>query len=233
MPKRSQYANIGGVFFWGGVMRKILLMCALICAPFWAAAQETVSLAVGTDFTIYPTARPTTATPDRVEIVYFFWYGSPWAREIDRELRVWAKTRPYSVKLLPAPVIFNARHEIFGARVFFALDLLGKEEEISPLLLEAVSQKQLDFNSVPAVIQWMEQRGIPKKQFLDALDDPRTKAHTVHVKDVMKTYGVQSVPTVVINGKYNVRASNKVPPQRVLQVVKILTQRVSEVSQKR
>ena len=210
------------------VIAVILSLVSL--SPAWA--QEAITISPGKDFTVYEKPRPTNATPDRVELVYFYWYGSPWAKEIDRDLRVWAKTRPYGVKLIPAPAAFGSNHEIFGARIFFALELLGKEEEISPLLLEAVSQRHLDFDSIPAIIKWMEARGIPEKDFLKAMDDSRTKSSTARVKDVMKIYEIKSVPTVVINGKYVVRAYDKVPPQRFLQIVKVLTQRLAENAQK-
>lgn len=214
-------------------MKKIIvavLLSLLSVAPVWA--QDSITLVRGKDFTVYDKPRPTNATADRVELIYFYWYGSPWANEIDRDLRVWAKTRPYGVKLIPAPAAFGSNHEIFGARIFFALELLGKEEEISPLLLEAVSQRKMNFDSIPAIIKWMEARGIPEKDFLRAMDDSRTKASTARVKDVMKIYGIKSVPTVVINGKYVVQAYDKLPPQRFLQVVKLLTQHLAENPQK-
>lgn len=208
-----------------------VLLSLFAVTPAWA--QETITLSLNNDFTVYQTPRPTNATADRIELIYFYWYGSPLAKEVDRDLRIWAKTRPYGVKLIPAPASFGANHEIFGARIFFALELLGKEEEISPLLLEAVSQRKLDFDSIPAIIKWMAERGIPEKDFLKAMDDSRTKSSTARVKDVMKIYEIKSVPTVVINGKYVVRVSNKVSPQRFLQIVKVLTQGLSETPQKR
>lgn len=217
------------------VAMKRIIMCVLLCilgvGSAWA--QEAITISPGKDFTVYEKPKPTNATPDRVELVYFYWYGSPWAKEIDRDLRTWANTRPYGVKLIPAPAAFGSKHEIFGARIFFALELLGKEEEISPLLLEAVSQRRLNFDSIPAIVKWMDARGVPEKDFLKAMDDPRTKASTARVQDVMKIYGIKSVPTVVINGKYVVRAYDKVPPDRFLKIVKVLTQRLSETGQKR
>lgn len=217
----------------GHSMKRLIMMVLLILLAVPAFGQEAMNIVVNKDFTVYEKPRPTNATPDRIEIVYFYWYGSPWAKEIDRDLRTWVKTRPYGVKLIPAPAAFGGKHEIFGARIFFALELLGKEDEISPLLLEAVSQRTLNFDSIPAIIKWMDARGVPEKDFLRAMDDPRTKASTARVHDVMKIYGVTSVPTVVINGKYMVRANDRVPPQRFLNIVKVLTQRLAETNQKR
>lgn len=193
-----------------------------------ASLPPLTSVVPDRDFFAYKKQKPTNATSDRIEVIYFYWYGSPWAQQIDRDLRQWAKTVPYSIRFVPAPASFGSNHEIFGARVFYALQLLGKEEEISPLLLDAVSQRRLNFDSVPEIIKWMEARGISEQEFLRALNDPKTKGSTAQVANVMKLYEIESVPTVVINGKYMVRAYDKLPPQKVAQIVKFLTKRLHE-----
>lgn len=206
-------------------------LCAalMLATPCFAdTSTELTSVVPGKDFFVYDKPLRTATASDQIEIIYFYWYGSPWSAEIDRDLRLWAKTRPYSVRFVPSPASFGANHQIFGARVFYALQLLNKEAELSPLLLEAVSSKRLNFDSIPVVIKWMDEHGIPEKDFLAALNDPRTKANTASVAKVMKMYNIESVPTVVLNGKYMVRAYDKVPPQKFLNIVRFLTQRLAD-----
>lgn len=205
-----------------------LLLLTFWCSSVLAQTIPLKSIQPSVDFFAYPKPMMTSTSSDEIEVIYFFWYGSPWSYQIDKQLRTWMRSQSYNIKLIPSPAYFDDNHQIFAARVFFALKLLGKEQEISPLFLEAVSKKEIDFDSIQATLRWMSNHGIAERNFLKALNDPRTKTLTSDVPRVMKLYQIQSVPTVVLNGKYMVRAYDKVSPDKFLQVVELLTQQLSK-----
>ena len=186
----------------------------------------------GQDFTKYDQPlRKTPGTEHQIEIIYFFWYGSPWSYKIDKQLRQWAATRPYPIHFQPSPAAFsNSRqepYEVFGARIFFALQQLNKEEEISPLLLEAVHKNYVNLSDPSSVIDWMDSHGIPKEIFLKTLNSPQVKSSAASVNYVMDMYNIKSVPSVVIDGQYLIRADDKMPLDRWLGVVEFMADKLS------
>ena len=230
--------KISEAFLWVDGMKKLLMMMALMMGSLSAHAQSASNASsdapiryviLNKDFTKYSTPMlKSPNTENQIELIYFFWYGSPWSYEIDRQLRQWAATQSYPVKLSPAPVIFDGPYQIFGARIFFALQHLGEEKRLGPLFFEAVTKRQVDFSSLPSITSWMDAHGIPKEKFLTAINHPKVRSSTAGVELVMEKYQAQSVPTVVIDGQYVVRAHEKQSPKRMLEVVKFMTQKLSE-----
>lgn len=194
-------------------------------------SQPVTALKAGKDFIIYE--NPVyNYNSNQIEIIYFFSYGSPWSQQIDHELRVWAKTQPYPIKFTPSPVFYGQAHEIFYARVFFALKKMDKESEIGPLFLNAVVNQEKDFNKIANILDFMEQNGVNKDAFVEALNSQEVKMHTARTGTITKDYQIYSIPAVVINGQYLIRANQDMPPKKFLESVKFLTKVIYEGKRK-
>jgi thiol:disulfide interchange protein DsbA len=181
------------------------------------------------DFTKLEKKLPTTRGPaNQVEVVYFFWYGSDLSWKIDRQLRQWAVTQPYPVRLAPSPAILgDSPYQVLGARIFFTLVELQREPDLGPLFFDAVQTKQVDMTNPQDLVDWFETHGVKRKQFLDTINSNRVKASTLGVYRTMRDYKVQSVPTIVLDGEYNIRATLKTSPERVAAVAEFMAEKLS------
>jgi hypothetical protein len=201
-------------------------------------ADPLQTVVVNTDLLKYGTERRTSAPAGTIEVIYFFWYGSPWAARVDQSLRAWASTRSYPVRFVPYPVIFAAddgsverQVQVLGARIFFALQLLDKEDSIGPLFMTAVHRNFVHLDSVPSVMAWMEAHGITSKDFLSAINDPKVRQNTAAVPSVVQNYmdkDAISVPAVAIDGSYLARATTSSPLSHWLGVVELATDRLAQ-----
>lgn len=168
--------------------------------PAPAATAPVRSLVAGRDYLVL--AKPLAAPEDRLEVMYFFWYNSPATAKLDPLIRSWANTKasPF-VRFRPLPAVLDNNWG-YGARIFFALQLLNRESDISPKLIQAMDQGIVDYNSPKSLSDWMSEQGISRDSINKAVNDPRVIAQTSWMPSMMRRHGVERVPTVLIDGKF-------------------------------
>lgn len=235
LQKHPEHVQCRGVFLWNKFMLKLLSALTLVSVLTFGGAHAQNKPApiqyviVDRDFekleTPITSSRP---AQQRVDIVYFFAYTSPWSFEIDRKLRQWAASRPYPVRLSPSPASFGNPHEILSARIFFTLQELKVEPRVGPLFFEAVQKKHVDLTKMSSILNWMENQGISQEQFLTTINSNAVKSLTGSVPRVMRQYNVRSVPAVVIDGEYHIRAHQRQSAQRVFDVTTFMAENLSK-----
>jgi thiol:disulfide interchange protein DsbA len=165
---------------------------------------------------------PTTTTPGVTEVIVFFYYNSPWSAQMAPYLQDWAAEAGPAVHIQWAPAVLDPVWG-YGARVFFALDQVGAAA-ITPKLLQAYDQHLLTYGDSAALVKWLSEQGVQGDDFAHALDDGRVRAHTAWTPTVMTLYGVHSVPTFVINGRYVIEANADTPVPLAVARVRYLVQ---------
>ena len=232
------------------LLRTVALAVALMCvaplvraqaaAPQAAPGSYTVpqpaapastsagrSLVAGRDYWVL--AKPMPVPPDRLEVAYFFWYNSPASAKIDPLIRNWASTKASPlVKFRPLPAVLENSWG-YGARIFFALQELGKEATLGPKVMRAMDEDIVDYNSPKSLSEWMRDQGVRTKDLQAAVNDPKVIAQTSWMPSLMKRYGVERVPTVVIDGQFLFVAAPDEKPEDFMSRVdfasQVLTQR--------
>lgn len=194
------------------------------------AKQQFVVL--GRDFFKLNQEMPKSSRPGEVEVIYFFWYGSPQSFEIDKQLRAWAVSQPYSIKFTPTPASFDPMYGLFAARIFFAVEFLGKEKTINPLFLEAVVKGHVSLENPKDVLDWMDAHGISKRQFQNAINHSLVIARTGSVSSVMTSYSVRNTPTVVVDGRFVIPSRTGQSSEQWLSNTKFIIEKVYESNNK-
>lgn len=227
-------------------MRFILTLCLFVSsAPLFAQSEFSVPtsspqikaptpkvrfVVLNRDFVKY--SKPKRVTPSQepqVEVIYFYYYGSPWAQEIDTSLRTWAQTRPYNIKFITVPAYFNANpFGKLGARIHYTLEMMGESERLSPLFMRAVQTKRVDLQKMSSVLQWMENHQVDTVKFLKIINSNEVKSATLAIPQVLGRYEVKSTPTIVIDGQYLIESNEKRSPSRVLEITKFMADKLSE-----
>lgn len=157
-------------------------------------------LVAGRDYQLLASPLPT--TPGRLDVIYFFWYGSPWSQSFDPLIRRWADDRaPALIRFQPSPVVL-ADGWGYGARVFFALEQMGIEHATGPALMRAISQGVVQYADPSTLNEWLSTNGVDTKAFSKAINSPLTVAKTSSSPSVTRLYAIQRVPAVVIDGRY-------------------------------
>lgn len=145
--------------------------------------------------------QPPVAADDRVEVVEFFWYGCPACKDFEPYIKQWAANRPANVGFVQMPVMFGGQADLL-AQVFYALESMGELERLHGEIFNAIHTEKVPLGSRAEVDAFLAARGIDLAAFDAAMTSFAVAAKINRAQALMRRYGVRSVPTLVIDGRY-------------------------------
>src|SRR5262245_3837417 len=140
--------------------RWLMLVAALACAGA-ATAQE---LQAGRDYVAVVPPQPTNDA-QRVVVTEFFSYACPHCFHFNPSLTIWAGKLPKDVVFERVAVVFGHPPWIAPAKMFYALQSLGKVEELSPEVFGAIHVEHKDFQVEKDVFDWVAAHGVDRDKF--------------------------------------------------------------------
>ena len=147
-------------------------------------------------------------TGKNIEVIEFFSYGCPHCGELEPVLQGWLKTKPADVTFRRIPVMFQPRWENL-AKVYYTLDALGEEARLSPEVFAAIHGKGTPLWNEKDFFDWAASKGLDRKKVEEMYNSFAINGKMNRAKQLAQTYNIQSVPTVIVDGKF-ITASDKV-----------------------
>lgn len=161
---------------------------------------------------------PQPVSTKKIEVLEFFFYGCSHCFHLHPQLSAWEKTMPKDVELIYVPTIFRDSWEPM-ARTFYALESLGQLHQLHDALYKAWNVDN-DVLSEEAKIQgFVTQRGVDRAKFSAAYNSFSMQSKVVRAKQMIRSYGIASTPTLVVDGKYLITGLQPADTIRVLNEV--------------
>lgn len=156
----------------------------------------------GVNYTKLVPAQPTSVPPGKVEVVEVFWYGCGHCFTLDPAIESWrAKGKPANVEFLRVPAMWNEATRMH-ARVFFTAELLGKGEALHGPLFREINVKGNPLNTVDRIAAFFRENGVSNDDFQKAFSSFAVENKLQRADFLNRRYRIESVPTVIVNGKY-------------------------------
>jgi thiol:disulfide interchange protein DsbA len=161
----------------------------------------------GVNYKLLVPAQPTSAPPDKVEVVYIFWYACAHCYALDPYLQSWNDKKAPYIEFTRLPVMWGPAHRAH-ARLFYTLAALGKVEELhSAVFKEIQVNKNVLVSNDPIETEQMQvefakRHGIGEDEFRKAYNSFAVETSLQRADQMTKRYQVTGVPFMVINGKY-------------------------------
>ena len=175
-------------------------------------SQQNFKYKEGTHFTrLVPTQPTVGGSADKVEVAEFFWYGCRTCYELEPFLNSWKETKPANVRFVQVPVSWN-RQVATHAQVFYTGEYLVNEgaiEDFARFQQAVFSEIHVRGNrllSESSIRELFASLGATPEQFDEAWNSFDVDRKLKIAKDFERRYSAQSVPTVVVNGKYRTGA---------------------------
>lgn len=159
-----------------------------------AAAQPKA----GGDYKLVKPQVPT-ESGDKIEVVEFFLYSCPHCNAFEPFIRDWKKKLPPDVAFRKVHVAFRERRH---QSMFYALEALGKAEELNDRIFSAIHVDKNPLDSTDKMTAFLQPLGIDPKQFLEAYESFAVRTKGRQASQLGEAYGIDGVPTVGVNGKY-------------------------------
>ena len=178
-------------------MKRFRLFAALLCllaAPAFAQVQ-------GQDYQLLTPAQPT-SSPDKVEVVEFFSYACPHCAAMAPRIEEWVKGLPANTTFVRVPVSFGRREWGVLSRAYYTLEATGDLARLDDAVFSSIHQDHKQLFSEDALAAWGAENGIDSPKFHAAYESPGVSAKALRAEQLSRDYKVNSVPTVVVDGKY-------------------------------
>jgi thiol:disulfide interchange protein DsbA len=182
-------------------IRRLLQWATASLAAFaFAVAAQSPAPQEGREYLRLKVPQPV-ETGKKIEVIEFFSYGCPHCGDLEPILQGWLKTMPADVQLRRVPVMFQDRW-IPLAKIYFTLDALGEEARLTPAVFTAVHAKGVALWQDKTFFDWAASQGIDRKKVEDMYNSFGIGGKVNRARMVAQSYQVQSVPLVVVDGKF-------------------------------
>ncbi|NND37762.1 MAG: thiol:disulfide interchange protein DsbA/DsbL [Gammaproteobacteria bacterium] len=177
---------------------ELVLAQAAETQPKPAVAQK---YSEGQHYSVLTTAQGTSSSPDVVEVAEVFWYGCPHCYNFDPYIVKWEEELPDGVELVRLPVMWNPTNEIH-ARMFYTADALGVLDEMHTAIFKEMHLNQKQLTSESDIEALFGTYGVSSEDFQKTFRSFPVETKLKKAKSLTQRYRIQSVPLLVVNGKY-------------------------------
>lgn len=192
-------------------LRKALVPFLMLLASAFAAQAQSPGYA--------PVQPPQpTESGGKIEVIEFFWYGCPHCYHLQPMVDAWLKKKPDDVvfKYVPA---YPSESWGEAARIFYTVQAMGMLPQLHDKIFDAIHKDNINLLNQKIRDDWLAKNGVDpakyeqvSKSFTVASDMARARQMTIN-------YKVDSVPRIIVNGKYYVSGDSAGSPERMFPVV--------------
>ena len=176
------------------------LAAAFLLALSLPVSAQTAAPQEGRDYTRFKNPIPV-ETGKKIEVIEFFSYGCPHCGEFEPILDNWLKTLPPDVAFRRIPVMFQDRW-VPLAKEYYTIDALGEDARLSPEMFTAIHGKGVSMWNEKTFFDWVAAHGIDRKKVEDMYNSFAISGKMSRARQLAQAYSVQSVPLIVIDGKF-------------------------------
>jgi thiol:disulfide interchange protein DsbA len=156
---------------------------------------------LGTHYLRLSPTQPTSSNPDQIEVAEVFWYGCPHCFNFDPYLERWQETKPNYVNFVRVPAVWNPLLQLH-ARAFYTAEALGKGAEMHSDLFREIHERGNMLDSEAKLQELFGRFGIDAATFKTTFESFAVQEKLQRADELSRRYRIQSVPTIIINGKY-------------------------------
>jgi protein dithiol oxidoreductase (disulfide-forming) len=167
--------------------------------------------------------QPTSVSPGKVEVLEVFWLGCPHCYALEPYIRAWLKTKPAYIEFVRVPVMWGPIHRAH-AHLFYTLQALGRPDLIEKAF-DTIQHQQSPLAS-PDEAQSLQlqqafavHNGISADDYKNAYSSFSVASDLQRAEELTQRYHVDSVPFIVVNGKYATDVGKAGGPEKLIKLV--------------
>ena len=158
-------------------------------------------------------------------IIYeFFWYGCPHCYNLEPTMERIEADLNKDTKIVKLPVALRDSW-IPHAKLYYALQQMDKIDELHNLIFEEIHLEDNRLNTEQQMIDFLGKHGIDTNKFIEKYNSFGTEARIKKASNLAKKYQINSVPTIIVNGKYLTSGSYVSSYDELYSVINLLIER--------
>ena len=208
----SKTESLEGITMFKHIPALLVLVLGLVAAtacsadgtPAAAAGKQWVE---GSDYVVIDPP-VSTSTGDKVEVAEVFSYACPHCAHFQPFADEIKSMLPGNAQFVLVPAIFNPAWEPF-ARAFYTAQTLGLLDKTHQALFDAIHRDHLPLNTIDSLANFYAGYGTTAGNFLGTANSFIIDAKLSRATELVRSYGVEATPTLVVNGRYRISATSQ------------------------
>ncbi|MBZ0093459.1 MAG: thiol:disulfide interchange protein DsbA/DsbL, partial [Sulfuricellaceae bacterium] len=116
-------------------------------------------------------------------------------------INAWLKKMPKDVEFRRIPGVFQDAW-LPLTRLFYALDAMNLEGKLHSAVFNAIHVQKIDLSNEKTMADWIAKQGVNRQKFLDVYRSFAVQNKAQRATQLTSEYGIQGVPSIVVDGKY-------------------------------
>jgi len=170
---------------------------------------------------------PVSMPDDKVVVTDAFGYPCPACRRFLPYMDAWAQDLPDHVEVEHLPIALQPGWDLF-ARAYYTAQVMGIADASHEAMFKAVHDERRQFRSFEDIADFYSDFGVEAKGFVNTSKSFAVDARMRQNRNDVRTFGVRSTPTVVVQGKWRVSPNGFNSYEEMLDVVGFLVEREAE-----
>ncbi|MER7756746.1 thiol:disulfide interchange protein DsbA/DsbL [Kitasatospora sp. NPDC097643] len=205
----------------------LAVAAGIVVSPVQAGAATHQPPAEGAQFVKLDHPQPVRESA-RTEALEFFWYDCGHSEKLEQPLQAWSEKHRADVLLRRVPAIWpgspEERTQRGHARLYYTLERLGLVERLQTSAFRAVHGDKSDLTTEATATDWAVRHGVDGRQFRDAYRSDEVRQSVDDAAAQFIRYGVNELPTVVVQGEYRTTPSTAGGVEAMPEVLDYLVQ---------
>lgn len=182
-------------------LRPLRLLVAALGLAATTAFASPADPKLGVDYVNLATPQPAQAVGKKVEVIEFFMYHCPHCNVLEPTLAEWVKNNADKVNFKRVHMPYRGANDP-EAHLYLTFEALGKLDEMHPKAFKAMHVDRINLGNEQIAQDWAVKNGVDKAKFLDAWNSFGVMTKLKRLPSVIAAYKVDSVPTLVIDGRF-------------------------------
>tara|TARA_B100000674_G_scaffold77356_1_gene53823 strand:- start:580 stop:1188 length:609 start_codon:yes stop_codon:yes gene_type:complete len=161
---------------------------------------------------------------DQIIIYEFFWYGCPHCFNLEPTMDRIEADLDKDAKVVKVPVALRDSW-LPHAKLYYSLTQMDMIDNIHNLIFEEIHIENNRLDNEDVMAQFLGKNGIDTKEFKEKYSSYGTEARIKKASNLARKYQINSVPTIVVNGKYLTSGSFVSSYDELYSVVNLLVER--------
>ncbi|MBD8236118.1 thiol:disulfide interchange protein DsbA [Pseudomonas fluorescens] len=199
-------------------MRNLILSAALVTASLFGMSAQAADVQLEAGKTYVELSNPVpVSVPGKIEVVELFWYGCPHCYAFEPTINPWVEKLPKDVNFKRIPAMFGGPWDAHG-QLFLTLEAMGVEHKVHNAVFDAIQKQGKRLTKSDEMADFVATQGVDKDKFLATFNSFAIQGQIKQAKELAQKYGVQGVPTMIVNGKYRFDLGTTGGPENTLNV---------------
>lgn len=176
-------------------------------------------------FDIFPEMQ-TDATSGKVEVIELMWLGCPHCYTLEPTMLEYKKNHPHYVEFQQVPAMLNPSWAA-DANTYYLAEVLDPkgEKDLIVKIFQAIHEQKRRLRTPSAVNRFFVQLGYSEAQIQEAKTSMLFRTKIKRAQEISASSQAQSVPTLIINGKYRTSPYAAGGEEALMKIIDMLTRR--------